>query len=130
MIKTPECLRVLSAEELAAVPVATPGEIRAVLRRAGEELREAATAPKRVVRMRGHIVGVTRPAYVSAGLDSSYYLDDDETGTPIGSGGAARGYPPPSSVEPSLRAGVRVRPRARSAQNNPAGTSPADRKES
>lgn len=124
----PECLRPLTPEEYAAVPPLTHEQICAALRRAGEELREAATAPKRVVRMRGRIVSVTRPAYVSAGLDSSYYLDDDETETTVGIDGSAQGLSPlPLGAGLSIRAGVRVRPRARSAQNNPTGTSPADK---
>lgn len=107
---------------------------------------------------RGRIVSVTRPAYVSAGLDSSYYLDDADTTaetpradahavtsqttgsvrvrliplerrTPIGSGGAAWGLPLPSSVEPSLRAGVQGDPTSSnpSAQNTQAGAGPPDK---
>ena len=79
--------------------------------------------------LRGRIVSVTRPAYVSAGPHSSEILDDDETETTAGIDGSAQGLSPlPLGAGLSIRAGVRVRPRARSAQNNPAGTSPADRK--
>lgn len=103
MRSPPDCLRPLTPDEYAAVPVPSPEEIRAALRRAGEELREAARTPRPMRPMR----------------------------TPIGSGGAARGLPLPSSVEPSLRAGVQDEPTSstRGAQNTQAGAGPICRKE-